>query len=264
MMMTLVGSINKDSAKWLIGWNDMLEEPGVKAVLFVRIGIQMLQQFSGIHYYAPQILEQAGVGVILSNYIGIISESASILISAFMTLLMLPAIAIAMRLMDISGRRTLLLTTIPVLILTLVVLALFGGNIVDLGKVANAVVSTVCVVAYSCFFVMGIGPVPGILCAEMFPTRVRGICITICTMAFWIGDIVVTYTFPVMMSSIGLGAVFGLYAVVCVLSWFFVFKKVPETKGMSLEAISEFFSLGAKASTKENDPIVASFVCIKT
>jgi len=55
-------------------------------------------------YYTPQILEQAGVGVLLSN-IGISSDSASILVSALTTLLMLPSIGVAMRLMDISGRR---------------------------------------------------------------------------------------------------------------------------------------------------------------
>lgn len=64
-------------------------------------------QFSGINgvlYYTPQILEQAGVGVLLSN-IGIGSASSSLLISAITTLLMLPCIAVAMRLMDLSGRR---------------------------------------------------------------------------------------------------------------------------------------------------------------
>lgn len=64
-------------------------------------------QFSGINgvlYYTPQILEQAGVGFLLSN-LGLSSASSSFLISAVTTLLMLPCIAIAMRLMDISGRR---------------------------------------------------------------------------------------------------------------------------------------------------------------
>lgn len=67
-------------------------------------------QFSGINgvlYYTPQILEQAGVAVLLSN-MGISSASASLLISALTSLLMLPAIAVAMRLMDLSGRRYIL------------------------------------------------------------------------------------------------------------------------------------------------------------
>ncbi|KAJ9670983.1 hypothetical protein PVL29_027119 [Vitis rotundifolia] len=87
-------------------WQDLFE-PGIKRALFVGVGIQILQQFSGINgvlYYTPQILEQAGVGVLLSN-MGIGSDSASLLISGLTTLLMLPSIGFAMRLMDVSGRR---------------------------------------------------------------------------------------------------------------------------------------------------------------
>jgi hypothetical protein len=57
-----------------------------------------------------------------------------------------------------------------------------------------------------------------------------------------------------MLKSIGLAGVFGLYAIVCVISFVFVYLKVPETKGMPLEVISEFFAVGAKqaAAAKEN------------
>lgn len=68
---------------------------------------KFLLQFAGINgvlYYTPQILEEAGVGVLLSN-LGISSTSSSLLISNFTTLLMLPCIVVAMRLMDLSGRR---------------------------------------------------------------------------------------------------------------------------------------------------------------
>lgn len=140
--------------------------------------------------------------------------------------------------------RTLLLSTIPVLIAALVVLVV--GSFVNLGSVVNAAISTASVVVYFCCFVMGFGPVPNILCAEIFPTRVRGLCIAICALTFWIGDIIVTYSLPVMLTSVGLSGVFGLYAVVCLISWAFVFLKVPETKGMPLEVITEFFSVGAK------------------
>ncbi|CAN6544842.1 hypothetical protein C1H46_000505 [Malus baccata] len=234
-------------------WSDLFE-PGVKHALVVGVGIQILQQFSGINgvlYYTPQILEQAGVGVLLSN-LGISSASASLLISAVTTLLMLPSIAIAMRLMDLAGRRSLLLGTIPVLIVSLAILVF--GSLVNMGSVVNASVSTVSVVLYFCFFVMGFGPIPNILCAEIFPTRVRGLCIAICALTFWIGDIIVTYSLPVMLKSVGLAGVFGMYAVVCVIAFIFVFLKVPETKGMPLEVITEFFSVGAKqaAAAKNN------------
>lgn len=76
----------------------------LKLTLFLNV-----IQFAGINgvlYYTPQILEQAGVEVLLKN-IGISSDSASLLISALTTLLMLPSIGVAMKLMDIAGRRSI-------------------------------------------------------------------------------------------------------------------------------------------------------------
>ncbi|KAL1366741.1 monosaccharide-sensing protein 2-like [Arachis ipaensis] len=233
-------------------WSDLCE-PGVKQALIVGVGLQILQQFSGINgvlYYTPQILEQAGVGYLLAS-LGLSSTSASFLISTVITLLMLPCIAVAMRLMDISGRRALLLSTIPVLIASLLILVL--ASFVDLGSAVNAGISTASVVVYFCSFVMGFGPIPNILCAEIFPTRVRGLCIAICALTFWICDIIVTYSLPVMLNSLGLVGVFGIYAVVCTIAWVFVFLKVPETKGMPLEVIIEFFSVGAKQAQAANN-----------
>lgn len=233
-------------------WSDLFE-PGVKHALVVGVGIQLLQQFSGISgvvYYTPQILEQAGVCVLVSD-IGISAASSCLLITAIMTLLTLPCIAIAMRLMDVSGRRSLLLATIPVLVVALVILVI--GSFVNLGTVVNAVIPTVSVLVYFCCFFMAFGPIPNILCAEIFPTRVRGLCIAICSLTAWICDIIITYSLPVMLPSIGLSGIFGIYAVVCIISWVFVYVKVPETKGMPLEVITEFFSVGAKQATAARD-----------
>ncbi|GMH04702.1 hypothetical protein Nepgr_006542 [Nepenthes gracilis] len=228
-----------------LNWAALLE-PGVKRALIVGIGIQILQQFAGINgvlYYTPQILEEAGVEVLLANW-GFSSTSASFLISAFTTFLMLPCIALAMRLMDVTGRRLLLLVTIPILITSLVIFIIC--DLVSMSSVAHAAIETACVIVYFCVFVMAYGPIPNILCSEIFPTPVRGICIAICALVYWICDIIVTYTLPVLLSSIGLVGIFAIYAVVCVISWIFVFLKVPETKGLPLEVITEIFSVGAR------------------
>jgi len=199
-------------------------------------------------YYTPQILDQAGVSVLLAS-LGLSADSASILISGLTTLLMLPSIGLAMRLMDVSGRRSLLLWTIPVLIASLVVLIV--ANLVPMATTVHAVLSTASVIVYFCCFVMGFGPIPNILCAEIFPTRVRGLCIAICSLTFWLGDIAVTYSLPVMLKAIGLAGVFGFYAFVCCLALIFVYLKVPETKGFPLEVIIEFFNIGAKSQSEQ-------------
>uniref|UniRef100_A0A0D9VN42 Major facilitator superfamily (MFS) profile domain-containing protein n=1 Tax=Leersia perrieri TaxID=77586 RepID=A0A0D9VN42_9ORYZ len=229
------------------GWRELLE-PGVRHALVCGVAIQILQQFSGISavlMYAPQILEQAGVGVLLSR-LGLRADSASILISGLTTLLMLPTIAVAMRLMDVSGRRSLLLWTIPVLIASLA--SLVAASVVPMAAAPHAAVCTGSVVVYLCCFVMGFGPIPNILCAEIFPTRVRGLCIAICSLAYWLADIAVTYTLPIMLSSLGLAGVFAIYAAVCCVALVFVALRVPETKGLPLEVIIDFFNVGAKGT----------------
>lgn len=147
--------------------------------------------------------------------------------------------------------RRLLLSTIPVLIGSLIILVV--SSVVSMGSILNAVFSTISVVMYFCCFVMGFGPIPNILCSEIFPTSVRGVCIAICALTFWTGDIIVTYTLPIMLTSIGLAGVFAIYAVVCCISWVFVFLKVPETKGMPLEVITEFFAVGARSEAAEKN-----------
>ncbi|PRQ47178.1 putative major facilitator, sugar transporter, major facilitator superfamily [Rosa chinensis] len=229
-------------------WRELLE-PGVKRALVVGIGLQVLEQIAGINgvlYYTPQIYERTGVTVLLSN-IGLNSASASLFLSAITTFLMLPCIATSMWLMDIAGRRSLLLSTLPILIVVLALLVF--GSIVNLGTIWTATISTASVLVYLCCFVMGFGVIPNILCAEIFPTRVRGLCIAICALTYWIGDIIITYSFPVMLSSIGFAGVFGIYVVGCIISWIFVYLKVPETKGMPLEVISEFFAAGVKPAS---------------
>jgi MFS family permease len=153
---------------------------------------------------------------------------------------------VAMRLMDVSGRRSLLLWTIPLLVASLAVLV--AASVAPMAAAAHAAVCTGSVVVYLCCFVMGFGPIPNILCAEIFPTRVRGLCIAICSLAFWLADIAVTYTLPVMLASLGLAGLFAIYAAVCCVALVFVALRVPETKGLPLEVIIDFFNVGAKGT----------------
>lgn len=116
-----------------------------------------------------------------------------------------------------------------------------------MGSVVNATISTIGVVVFTSIFVMAFGIVPNILCSEIFPTRVRGLCITICALTYWIGNIIITYTTPLLLTSIGLSGVFSIYVIGCTISYIFVYFKVPETKGMPLEVICELFAMGATA-----------------
>jgi len=213
--------------------------------------LQILQQFSGINavlYFTPQILMQSGAGDILGKF-GLDDQSSSILASGVTCFLMLPCIFLAMKLMDVSGRRGLLLTTIPALTVSLFALVLV--NLFNATGLIPALISFICVTVFICSFVAGFGPIPNILCSEIFPTRVRGTCIGLCAGAMWSSNVIMTYSFPILNLHFGLQGVFGFFSVVTFVAWIFVFIYVPETKGQPLEVICEIFALAATRTAQE-------------
>jgi MFS family permease len=119
-------------------------------------------------------------------------------------------------------------------------------DLFHLSSILNAAITAICVVTYESVFCMGYGVIPNIICAEIFPTSVRGICMSICSLTFWISSLIITSVFPSMLQLLGLTGVFVLFVVGCIVSLIFVYLKVPETKGMPLEVIIEFFAIGSK------------------
>ncbi|KAH7297626.1 hypothetical protein KP509_25G004100 [Ceratopteris richardii] len=233
-----------ETAKKGPAWSELLQG-GVRQALIVGVSLQILETFAGINAvlnFTPKILQQSGADVLLSG-IGISSDSAPLLSSAVVQLIALPCILVAMQLMDKLGRRFILLRTIPVLFIALLTLIII--NIIPASDAVFAAVSIVGVIVYISVFVMGFGPIPNMLCAEIFPTRARGVCIGICQATMWVCNILVTELFPLLDESIGIAGSFAFFAVFCLISWIFIFLKVPETKGMPLEVIVEFFAMSA-------------------
>jgi SP family arabinose:H+ symporter-like MFS transporter len=88
-------------------------------------------------------------------------------------------------------------------------------------------------------FAMALGPIPWVLCSEIFPTRIRGRAMSVATFVIWTACYVVAQTFPVLNDhpSVGPAKTFFLYAACSLAGFLFVLLMVPETKGKSLEAI---------------------------
>lgn len=61
----------------------------------------------------------------------------------------------------------------------------------------------------------------------------------VCTAALWVASFLLTYTFPFLNSGLGTGGTFLLYSVICLCGFVFVWRKIPETKGKSLEQIEK-------------------------
>jgi SP family sugar porter-like MFS transporter len=93
------------------------------------------------------------------------------------------------------------------------------------------------VVAAIACFAMSLGPVTWVVLSEIFPNRIRGIAMSIATFALWSGCFVLTYTFPLLNKWLNASGTFWLYGTICILGFWYIFKKLPETKGKSLEEI---------------------------
>ena len=90
---------------------------------------------------------------------------------------------------------------------------------------------------YVVFFNFSWGPVMWVMLGEMFPNQLRGSGLAVSGLAQWLANFGITMSFPVMLSTIGLAAAYGLYALCAMISAVFVFTLVKETKGKTLESM---------------------------
>jgi SP family arabinose:H+ symporter-like MFS transporter len=84
---------------------------------------------------------------------------------------------------------------------------------------------------------VSLGPLAFVIIAEIFPNRTRGLAMSICLGALWVSVYLVSQFFPILLESIGSAYTFWIFMLLSVLTFFFVWKVVPETKGRTLEEI---------------------------
>jgi MFS family permease len=139
----------------------------------------------------------------------------------------------AMALLDRWGRRAMLLIATAGMTMSLVVLVLSS----TLGVSPFWMLASI--LLYVGFFAFAMGPVPWVLISEIFPTRIRGRAAALATSALWSGTLLVTFTFLSMLHALGLAGTFGIYAVLSLTSFVYIWRKVPETRGRTLEEIQK-------------------------
>jgi len=200
-----------------------LLSPGNCKLLLLGVGLAVLQQWCGINVifnYAQEIFAAAGYQVsdILFN---IVITGA---VNVVFTLLALGAI-------DRFGRRILLLTGVSGLALIYTLL----GLLYHLHMQGKPMLFLV-LAAIGCY-AMSLAPATWVVIAEIFPNRVRGTAVAVAVSALWIACFLLTYTFPLLNAALGAAGTFWSYAAICVAGLLFLFFKLPETKGKSLEEI---------------------------
>ena len=196
-----------------------------RLVLTIGIIIAMFQQWCGtnvIFNYAQEIFQSAGYDVD-NTFINIVVTGIANLIFTF----------VAIYTVDRLGRRALMLIGAGGLAGIYAILGLCYYM-----EMSGILMVSLVVLAIACY-AMSLGPVTWVLISEIFPNRVRAVAVATATFALWVASCTLTYTFPFLNTFLGTSATFWIYACICLAGFLFFLKKLPETKGKSLEELEK-------------------------
>ena len=196
-----------------------------RLVLTIGIIIAMFQQWCGtnvIFNYAQEIFQSAGYDVD-NTFINIVVTGIANLIFTF----------VAIYTVDRLGRRALMLIGAGGLAGIYAILGLCYYM-----EMSGILMVSLVVLAIACY-AMSLGPVTWVLISEIFPNRVRAVAVATATFALWVASCTLTYTFPFLNTFLGTSGTFWIYACICLAGFLFFLKKLPETKGKSLEELEK-------------------------
>jgi MFS transporter, SP family, xylose:H+ symportor len=204
--------------------NELLSAP-VLRILGIGVFLAVLQQWSGINVifnYAEEVYRNAGYGISGVMFNIVITGAVNLVFTL-----------VALGLVDRFGRRPLMLLGcagigISHLLIGFAYRSRLGG-----------LPLLICTLAAIGCYAMSLAPVTWVLISEIFPNRIRGAAVSIAVSALWIASFVLTFTFPVILHTIGSAATFWLYAGICFIGFIFIWRRVPETKGRTLEQIEQ-------------------------
>ena len=215
-----------------VGYRELLA-PYVRPALIVGVGLAIFQQITGINtviYYAPTILQSTG----FSEGTAIAATSVGVgLVNVGFTVL-------AVWLIDRVGRKPLLYVGLIGMIVGLFVLGLVFA-LGTAGSLLLGVLATLCLALYIASFAISLGPVFWLMISEIYPLNIRGKAMSIASLCNWGFNFIVSLTFLLLVNSLGQTGTFWIYAAIGILAWIFVYLRVPETKGRSLEEIEASF-----------------------
>jgi SP family xylose:H+ symportor-like MFS transporter len=197
-----------------------------KIVIIIGILLSVFQQFVGINvalYYAPRIFESMGA-----------AKDASMMQTVVMGLINVLFTVLAIMTVDKWGRKPLLMVgSVGMAIGMFAIGALAFLNVIGISTL-------IFIIIYTASFMMSWGPICWVLISEIFPNKIRGRAIAIAVAAQWTANYLISSTYPAMME-LSSGGTYWFYGIMSVLSFIFIWKMVPETKGKTLEEMEKIW-----------------------
>ena len=210
----------------------LLMKPGIFKAVIIGVCIAILGQFMGVNavlYYGPSIFENAGL-----------SGGDSLFYQVLVGLVNTLTTVLALVIIDKVGRKKLVYYGVSGMVLSLVLIGLYFLFGDSLG------VSSLFLLIFFLFYVfccaVSICAVVFVLLSEMYPTKVRGLAMSIAGFALWIGTYLIGQLTPWMLQNLTPAGTFFLFALMCVPYMLIVWKLVPETTGKSLEEIERYWT----------------------
>lgn len=201
-----------------------LFEPGIRNTLVIAVLINIFQQITGVNailYFAPSIFQATGFA----------SASGALLPTVFLGSINFIMTIVATYLLDKWGRRPLLILGVSGMTLSLLALSTaFLSNEATMKWLATS-----SIMVYIASFAISFGPIPQLLAAELFPRRVRGQAVSISITMNWIFNFLVVFTFLDLATKLSHAGAFAIYGCFGILTLFFIWKYIPETKGLTLD-----------------------------
>jgi len=200
----------------------------VLVVLGFGIALAVLQQWCGINVifnYAGEIFTQAGFNMDDALTSIVATGSVNFLFTF-----------VALFTVDRLGRKPLMLFGFAGLALIYVVIG-YCYHLKGAGNPVTPVLFLVLVLTAIGCYAMSLAPVTWVIISEIFPNRIRGTAMSIAVGFLWIACFLLTYTFPIFKTLLGASVTFWIYAGICVVGFFFIWRRLPETKGKTLEEI---------------------------
>lgn len=207
-----------------------LAAPQMRRPLAIAVLLAVFSQVTGINtviYYGAILFREHGGQGSAASAIG-----ANVIIGAVNFLCTILAVLF----IDRAGRKPLLMAGSAGMAISLAVLA-FAFRMVPVP--ANLILALV--LCYVACFAISLGPGSWVCIAELFPTAVRGRAMSIATLALWAACLAVTLSFLTLVTRAGASGAFAIYAALCVVTFVFVGRFIPETKGRTLEQIQQFW-----------------------
>ena len=210
----------------------LLMKPGIFKAVIIGVCIAILGQFMGVNavlYYGPSIFENAGL-----------SGGDSLFYQVLVGLVNTLTTVLALVIIDKVGRKKLVYYGVSGMVVSLILIGLYFLFGDSLG------VSSLFLLIFFLFYVfccaVSICAVVFVLLSEMYPTKVRGLAMSIAGFALWIGTYLIGQLTPWMLQNLTPAGTFFLFALMCVPYMLIVWELVPETTGKSLEEIERYWT----------------------